>query len=118
MPSTCWPGILYAAARGIKLSTAQAFSTAIPIEYWLFSQIYTTGNFQIDARLSDSWKAPSSTAPSPKNQPPWYPSPGIVWQGPPPERFAFGQRRTHFPPVTLAYLSTFSLTRLYLCLPR
>ncbi len=36
--------------------------------YWLFSQTKITGSFQIAAMLSDSWKAPSLLAPSPKKQ--------------------------------------------------
>ena len=36
--------------------------------YWLFSQMYTTGSFQIAARLADSWRIPWFNAPSPKKQ--------------------------------------------------
>ena len=34
--------------------------------YWLFSHRKTTGSFQMAARLTDSWNAPSLLAPSPK----------------------------------------------------
>ena len=36
--------------------------------YWLFSQTKTTGNFQIAAKLSPSWKAPIFAAPSPNTE--------------------------------------------------
>ena len=40
--------------------------SGVPMEYWLFSQMKTTGSFHSPASESDSWKAPWATVPSPK----------------------------------------------------
>ena len=50
------------------VSTAIDFSVENDMPYLLFSQMKTTGSFQIAARLTASWNAPSLVAPSPKKQ--------------------------------------------------
>ena len=45
--------------------TKATFDTEVPIPYWLFSIIYKTGNFQIEAILNDSNTCPLFIAPSP-----------------------------------------------------
>ena len=45
-----------------------ARSMAVPMPKRLFSQQNSTGSRHSAARFSDSWKAPSATAPSPKKQ--------------------------------------------------
>ena len=47
-------------------SMANDFSVENDMPYLLFSQRKTTGSFQIAARFTASWKAPSLAAPSPK----------------------------------------------------
>ena len=47
----------------------------MPIEYWLFSQMNTTGSFHSAASETPSWKAPWLTAPSPKKHSVTRPSP-------------------------------------------
>ena len=49
-------------------SIAIDFSVEKDMPYLLFSQTKTTGSFQIAARLTASWNAPSLVAPSPKKQ--------------------------------------------------
>ncbi|MFT3957269.1 MAG: hypothetical protein QM722_23665 [Piscinibacter sp.] len=51
--------------------------------HWLFSHTYSSGSFQVTARLTDSCRMPSQAAPSPKNtvvMPPGsVPAPPIFW---------------------------------------
>ena len=41
-------------------------TSGVPIEYWLFSQIKTTGSFHSAASARPSWNPPIVDAPSPK----------------------------------------------------
>ncbi len=54
MPSTVSPGIPYATERTEMGVTADIVLAGPDMPYWLFSQINTTGSFQIEAMFSDS----------------------------------------------------------------
>ena len=59
------------------VSIAIDFSVEKDMPYLLFSQTKTTGSFQIAARFTASWKAPSLAAPSPKKHATTWSSPRI-----------------------------------------
>ena len=56
----------YACAFAAIVSDAVCCCTGSEIAHWLFSHTNTTGSFLTEAKFIDSWKTPSSVAPSPK----------------------------------------------------
>ncbi len=56
----------------------------MPIEYWLFSQMKTTGSFHSAASAIPSWKPPMVLEPSPKKHSVTRPSPRYLEAKPAP----------------------------------